>query len=162
MCCLDKFLNIERAGSIPTSNRFNFLTANPMAASCEISSLLSNYISAMYQPEEVPPDPDLLTHLGDDDNFPLPPSNSHMPTETTGRCWRAFCCKAVDILYHSKNLLCIDALDVEGVASFNRVMAAQCSLVFVVSTECMIGDKALNKVEVHWNCCSALLMGNVE
>ncbi|XP_054835953.1 ETS-related transcription factor Elf-3 isoform X1 [Eublepharis macularius] len=56
-----------------------------MAGSCEISNLLSNYISAMYQPEEVPPDPDLLTHLGDDDNLPLPLSNIHMPAETTGK-----------------------------------------------------------------------------
>ncbi|XP_048354834.1 ETS-related transcription factor Elf-3 isoform X3 [Sphaerodactylus townsendi] len=56
-----------------------------MAGSCEISNLLSNYISAMYQSEEVPADTDLLTHLEDDDNLPPPLSNINVPTETTGR-----------------------------------------------------------------------------
>ncbi|XP_033008991.1 ETS-related transcription factor Elf-3 isoform X1 [Lacerta agilis] len=58
---------------------------NPMAGSCEISNLISNYFSAMYQPEEAPPDPDLLTHLGDDDNLSLTLSNTQMATETTGK-----------------------------------------------------------------------------
>ncbi|CAI5777922.1 ETS-related transcription factor Elf-3 isoform X2 [Lacerta agilis] len=56
-----------------------------MAGSCEISNLISNYFSAMYQPEEAPPDPDLLTHLGDDDNLSLTLSNTQMATETTGK-----------------------------------------------------------------------------
>lgn len=68
------------------SNSFNFLTENSMAGSCEISNLISNYISAMYQPEEAPPDPDLLTHLVEDDNLSLVLSNANMATETTGSC----------------------------------------------------------------------------
>ncbi|XP_015680663.1 ETS-related transcription factor Elf-3 [Protobothrops mucrosquamatus] len=56
-----------------------------MAGSCEISSLISNYISAMYQPEEAPPDPDLLTHLVEDDNLSLVLTNASMATETTGK-----------------------------------------------------------------------------
>ncbi|XP_066481463.1 ETS-related transcription factor Elf-3 [Tiliqua scincoides] len=56
-----------------------------MAGSCEISNLISNYISAMYQPEEVPPDPDLLTHFEEDNNLPLVLSSTQMPTETTGK-----------------------------------------------------------------------------
>uniref|UniRef100_A0A8C6YD53 E74 like ETS transcription factor 3 n=3 Tax=Elapidae TaxID=8602 RepID=A0A8C6YD53_NAJNA len=58
---------------------------NSMAGSCEISNLISNYISAMYQPEEAPPDPDLLTHLVEDDNLSLVLSNANMATETTGK-----------------------------------------------------------------------------
>lgn len=104
-----------------------------MAGSCEISNLLSNYISAMYQPEEVPPDLDLLTHLGDDDN-PLPLSNLHTPTEATGRCPRVYCRKAANILYPPRNVLCTDKLDVESVASLNRGIAAQCNLTFTRST----------------------------
>ncbi|XP_044303551.1 ETS-related transcription factor Elf-3 isoform X1 [Varanus komodoensis] len=61
------------------------LRENPMAGSCEISNLLSNYISAMYQQEEAPPDPDLLTHLGDDDNVSLTVSNTASAAETTGK-----------------------------------------------------------------------------
>lgn len=68
------------------SNSFNFLTETSMAGSCEISSLISNYISAMYQPEEAPPDPDLLTHLVEDDNLSLVLTNASMATETTGSC----------------------------------------------------------------------------
>ncbi|XP_039185315.1 ETS-related transcription factor Elf-3 isoform X2 [Crotalus tigris] len=56
-----------------------------MAGSCEISNLISNYISAMYQPEEAPPDPDLLTHLVEDDNLSLVLTNASMATETTGK-----------------------------------------------------------------------------
>nr|XP_056700408.1 ETS-related transcription factor Elf-3 [Euleptes europaea] len=56
-----------------------------MAGSCEISNLLSNYISAMYQSEEMPPEPDLLTHLGDDESLLLPLSNLNVPIETTGK-----------------------------------------------------------------------------
>ncbi|XP_026536675.1 ETS-related transcription factor Elf-3 [Notechis scutatus] len=56
-----------------------------MAGSCEISNLISNYISAMYQPEEAPPDPDLLTHLVEDDNLSLVLSNANMATEITGK-----------------------------------------------------------------------------
>ncbi|XP_003220563.1 ETS-related transcription factor Elf-3 isoform X2 [Anolis carolinensis] len=56
-----------------------------MAGSCEISNLISNYISAIYDPEETPPDPDLLTHLGDDDSLSLALSNTHTVMETTGK-----------------------------------------------------------------------------
>ncbi|XP_042322038.1 ETS-related transcription factor Elf-3 isoform X3 [Sceloporus undulatus] len=64
------------------ANRF---LETAMAGSCEISNLISNYISAMYQQEETPPDPDLLTHLGDDDNISLALSNTHTAMETTGK-----------------------------------------------------------------------------
>ncbi|XP_020638208.1 ETS-related transcription factor Elf-3 [Pogona vitticeps] len=56
-----------------------------MAGSCEISNLFSNYISAIYQQEETPPDPDLLTHLVDDDNASPTLSNTHTAMETTGK-----------------------------------------------------------------------------
>lgn len=48
-----------------------------MAGSCEISNIFSNYISAMYQPEEAQPPMELLAHLGKEDNLAL-------PAETTG------------------------------------------------------------------------------
>lgn len=76
---------MEPIGSIPESNHFHLLAETSMAGSCEISNLISNYISAMYQQEETPPDPDLLTHFEEDENLPLILSNTHMPTETTGR-----------------------------------------------------------------------------
>uniref|UniRef100_A0A7M4EEV6 E74 like ETS transcription factor 3 n=1 Tax=Crocodylus porosus TaxID=8502 RepID=A0A7M4EEV6_CROPO len=40
-----------------------------MAGSCEISNIFSNYISAMYQPEEVQLPLDLLTHLGEENSL---------------------------------------------------------------------------------------------
>uniref|UniRef100_A0A8C8SC17 ETS-related transcription factor Elf-3 n=1 Tax=Pelusios castaneus TaxID=367368 RepID=A0A8C8SC17_9SAUR len=43
-----------------------------MAGSCEISNIFSNYISAMYQPEEAQEAPlELLSHLGKEDNVAL-------------------------------------------------------------------------------------------
>uniref|UniRef100_A0A8C0HEK1 E74 like ETS transcription factor 3 n=1 Tax=Chelonoidis abingdonii TaxID=106734 RepID=A0A8C0HEK1_CHEAB len=42
-----------------------------MAGSCEISNIFSNYISAMYQPEEAQPPMELLAHLGKEDNLTL-------------------------------------------------------------------------------------------
>lgn len=66
-------------------NQFNFVAESSMAGSCEISNLFSNYINAIYQQEETPPDPDLLTHLVDDDNASLTMSNTHTAMETTGK-----------------------------------------------------------------------------
>uniref|UniRef100_A0A8B9GDZ5 ETS-related transcription factor Elf-3 n=1 Tax=Amazona collaria TaxID=241587 RepID=A0A8B9GDZ5_9PSIT len=42
-----------------------------MAGSCELSNILSNYISAMYQPDEMQPTLDMLGHLGDDSTLGL-------------------------------------------------------------------------------------------
>uniref|UniRef100_A0A8C4VCE9 ETS-related transcription factor Elf-3 n=1 Tax=Falco tinnunculus TaxID=100819 RepID=A0A8C4VCE9_FALTI len=48
-----------------------------MAGSCEISNIFSNYISAMYQPDEVQPALDMLGHPGDDSTLGLSlPANS--------------------------------------------------------------------------------------
>uniref|UniRef100_A0A8C8ABC2 ETS-related transcription factor Elf-3 n=1 Tax=Otus sunia TaxID=257818 RepID=A0A8C8ABC2_9STRI len=46
-----------------------------MAGSCEISNIFSNYISAMYQPDEAQPTLDVLGHLEDDSalGLSLPP-----------------------------------------------------------------------------------------
>uniref|UniRef100_A0A8C0BDP3 ETS-related transcription factor Elf-3 n=1 Tax=Buteo japonicus TaxID=224669 RepID=A0A8C0BDP3_9AVES len=48
-----------------------------MAGSCEISNIFSNYISAMYQPDEVQPTLDVLGHLGDDSTLGLSLPTSH-------------------------------------------------------------------------------------
>ncbi|KAH0618982.1 hypothetical protein JD844_018572 [Phrynosoma platyrhinos] len=79
------FLLVELSGSVPEANNSNLVSETAMSGSCEISNLISNYISAMYQQEETPPDPDLLTHLGDDDNISLSLSNTHTAMETTGK-----------------------------------------------------------------------------
>uniref|UniRef100_A0A8V5HCE0 ETS-related transcription factor Elf-3 n=1 Tax=Melopsittacus undulatus TaxID=13146 RepID=A0A8V5HCE0_MELUD len=42
-----------------------------MAGSCELSNILSNYISAMYQPDEMQPSLDVLGHPGDDGSLGL-------------------------------------------------------------------------------------------
>uniref|UniRef100_A0A8D0GTG7 E74 like ETS transcription factor 3 n=1 Tax=Sphenodon punctatus TaxID=8508 RepID=A0A8D0GTG7_SPHPU len=55
-----------------------------MAGPYEISNILSNYINAMYQPEESSSVPDLLTHLGDEDNLGVALPNTQVPAETTG------------------------------------------------------------------------------
>lgn len=55
-----------------------------MAGSCEISNIFSNYISAMYQPEEVQLPLDLLTHLGEENSLGLSVASSQLPVETAG------------------------------------------------------------------------------
>uniref|UniRef100_A0A8C3TJ89 ETS-related transcription factor Elf-3 n=1 Tax=Chelydra serpentina TaxID=8475 RepID=A0A8C3TJ89_CHESE len=50
-----------------------------MAGSCEISNIFSNYISAMYQPEEAQPPVELLAHMGKDDNLTLPAETTEKP-----------------------------------------------------------------------------------
>uniref|UniRef100_A0A674J949 E74 like ETS transcription factor 3 n=1 Tax=Terrapene triunguis TaxID=2587831 RepID=A0A674J949_9SAUR len=50
-----------------------------MAGSCEISNIFSNYISAMYQPEEAQPPMELLAHLGKEDNLALPAETTEKP-----------------------------------------------------------------------------------
>ncbi|XP_019401923.1 PREDICTED: ETS-related transcription factor Elf-3 isoform X1 [Crocodylus porosus] len=52
-----------------------------MAGSCEISNIFSNYISAMYQPEEVQLPLDLLTHLGEENSLGLSVASSQLPVE---------------------------------------------------------------------------------
>lgn len=56
-----------------------------MAGSCEISNIFSNYISAMYQPDEGQPTLDMLGHLGDDSNLGLSLPASQPPAQSTGR-----------------------------------------------------------------------------
>lgn len=56
-----------------------------MAGSCEISNIFSNYISAMYQPDEGQPTLDILGHLGDDSNLGLNLPASQPPAQSTGR-----------------------------------------------------------------------------
>ena len=56
-----------------------------MAGSCEISNIFSNYISAMYQPDEVQPTLDMLGHLGDDSTLGLSLPTSQPPAQSTGR-----------------------------------------------------------------------------
>lgn len=55
-----------------------------MAASCEISNIFSNYISAMYQPEEVQLPPDVLGRPGEDSGMGLSLSTSQPLAEGTG------------------------------------------------------------------------------
>ncbi|XP_071624458.1 ETS-related transcription factor Elf-3 isoform X2 [Heliangelus exortis] len=56
-----------------------------MAGSCEISNIISNYISAMYQSEEVQPTLDMLGHLGDDGTLGLSISPSQPPAQSTDK-----------------------------------------------------------------------------
>lgn len=56
-----------------------------MAGSCEISNIFSNYISAMYQPDEVQPALDMLGQFGDDSNLGLSLPASQPPAQSTGR-----------------------------------------------------------------------------
>ncbi|XP_048184473.1 ETS-related transcription factor Elf-3 isoform X2 [Corvus hawaiiensis] len=56
-----------------------------MAGSCEISNIFSNYISAMYQPDEVQPTLDMLGHLGDDSSLGLSLPASQPPTQSTDK-----------------------------------------------------------------------------
>lgn len=56
-----------------------------MAGSCEISNIFSNYISAMYQPDEVQPSLDMLGHLGDDSALGLSLPASQPPAQSAGR-----------------------------------------------------------------------------
>uniref|UniRef100_A0A8B9PU27 ETS-related transcription factor Elf-3 n=1 Tax=Apteryx owenii TaxID=8824 RepID=A0A8B9PU27_APTOW len=53
-----------------------------MAGSCEISNIFSNYISAMYQPDEGQPTLDVLGHLGDDSTLGL-----SLPTRSSLEGW---------------------------------------------------------------------------
>ncbi|NXA54287.1 ELF3 factor, partial [Nothocercus julius] len=54
-----------------------------MAGSCEISNIFSNYISAMYQPDEGQPTLDVLGHHGDDSTLGLSLPTSQPPAEST-------------------------------------------------------------------------------
>uniref|UniRef100_A0A8C2T2A4 ETS-related transcription factor Elf-3 n=1 Tax=Coturnix japonica TaxID=93934 RepID=A0A8C2T2A4_COTJA len=56
-----------------------------MAASCEISNIFSNYISAMYQPEEVQLPPDVLGCPGEDSGMGLSLSSSQPLAEGTDK-----------------------------------------------------------------------------
>ncbi|POI25831.1 hypothetical protein CIB84_010419 [Bambusicola thoracicus] len=56
-----------------------------MAASCEISNIFSNYISAMYQPEEVQLPPDVLGCPGEDSSMGLSLSTSQPLAEGTDK-----------------------------------------------------------------------------
>lgn len=56
-----------------------------MAGSCEISNIFSNYINAMYQPDEVQPTLDMLGHPGDDGTLGLNLPTSQPPAQSTGR-----------------------------------------------------------------------------
>lgn len=56
-----------------------------MAGSCEISNIFSNYISAMYQPDEVQPTLNMLGHPGDDSTLGLSLPTSQPPAQSTGR-----------------------------------------------------------------------------
>lgn len=58
-----------------------------MAGSCEISNIFSNYISAMYQPDEAQPALDVLGHLGDDSTLGLSPPTGQPLAQSTGRTW---------------------------------------------------------------------------
>lgn len=59
-----------------------------MAGSCELSNILSNYISAMYQPDEMQPTLDMLGHLGDDSTLGLSLPTSQPLAQSTGRTGR--------------------------------------------------------------------------
>lgn len=61
------------------------LAQSLMAGSCEISNIFSNYISAMYQPDEVQPTLDMLGHLGDDSTLGLSLPTSQPLAQSTGR-----------------------------------------------------------------------------
>lgn len=63
----------------------HLLAQSSMAGSCEISNIFSNYISAMYQPDEVQPTLDMLGHLGDDSSLGLSLPASQPPAQSTGR-----------------------------------------------------------------------------
>ncbi|CAN8200073.1 unnamed protein product [Coccothraustes coccothraustes] len=56
-----------------------------MAGSCEISNIFSNYISAMYQPDEVQPSLDMLGQLGDDSTLGLGLPASQPPAQSTDK-----------------------------------------------------------------------------
>lgn len=56
-----------------------------MAGSCEISNIFSNYISAMYQPDEVQPTLDMLGHLEDNSTLGLSVPTSQPLAQSTGR-----------------------------------------------------------------------------
>ncbi|NXR06813.1 ELF3 factor, partial [Semnornis frantzii] len=56
-----------------------------MAGSCEISNIFSNYISAMYQPDEVQPTLDMLGHLGDDSTLGLSLPTSQPVAQSTDK-----------------------------------------------------------------------------
>ena len=56
-----------------------------MAGSCEISNIFSNYISAMYQPDEVQPTLDVLGPPGDGGSLGLSLPSSQPPAQGTGR-----------------------------------------------------------------------------
>ncbi|XP_013817423.1 ETS-related transcription factor Elf-3 isoform X2 [Apteryx mantelli] len=56
-----------------------------MAGSCEISNIFSNYISAMYQPDEGQPTLDVLGHLGDDSTLGLSLPTSQPLAESTDK-----------------------------------------------------------------------------
>ncbi|NXV22501.1 ELF3 factor, partial [Cepphus grylle] len=56
-----------------------------MAGSCEISNIFSNYISAMYQPDEVQPTLDMLEHPGDDSTLGLSLPTSQPPAQNADK-----------------------------------------------------------------------------
>ncbi|RMB99454.1 hypothetical protein DUI87_24191 [Hirundo rustica rustica] len=56
-----------------------------MAGSCEISNIFSNYISAMYQPDEGQPALDMLGQLGDDSSLGLSLPSSQPPAQSTDK-----------------------------------------------------------------------------
>ncbi|KAF2977301.1 hypothetical protein EK904_014206 [Melospiza melodia maxima] len=56
-----------------------------MAGSCEISNIFSNYISAIYQPDEVQPGLDMLGQLGDDSTLGLGLPASQPPAQSTDK-----------------------------------------------------------------------------
>uniref|UniRef100_A0A8C3FZ81 ETS-related transcription factor Elf-3 n=1 Tax=Chrysemys picta bellii TaxID=8478 RepID=A0A8C3FZ81_CHRPI len=58
-----------------------------MAGSCEISNIFSNYISAMYQPEEAQPPMELLAHLGKEDNLLITRWNPAPELEAEKPAW---------------------------------------------------------------------------
>lgn len=79
-CCGLRFPHLHRARA-----HCRLLAQSLMAGSCEISNIFSNYISAMYQPDEVQPTLDMVGHLGDDGSLGLSLPNSQPLAQGTGR-----------------------------------------------------------------------------
>lgn len=75
---------VHRAGT-----HCRLLAQSLMAGSCEISNIFSNYISAMYQPDEVQPTLDMLGHLEDNSTLGLSVPTSQPLAQSTGRTWGA-------------------------------------------------------------------------
>uniref|UniRef100_A0A8C3PN50 ETS-related transcription factor Elf-3 n=1 Tax=Calidris pygmaea TaxID=425635 RepID=A0A8C3PN50_9CHAR len=56
-----------------------------MAGSCDISNVFSNYISAMYQPDEVQPTLEMLGHPGDDSTLGLSLPTCQPPAQSSDK-----------------------------------------------------------------------------